>query len=366
MPSSIHDLLEKAVSIGASDLHIKPGQDPYFRAASKLVESGFDKLSGEDLAAIVQEILPPHLHASFEDQHEADFSYVEDGVGRFRVNVFVAQHLPNIVMRHVKTEVPTFGDLGLPPILESFADVQRGIILLSGTTGSGKSTTLASILQKMNKSQRRRIITIEDPVEYMFEDDQCLITQREIGLDTNSFNAALKHVMRQDPDVIMVGEMRDHVSFMAALAAAETGHLVMSTLHAGSAHQAIPRILDLFPAEERDQMRMSLAQNLYSIVCQRLISAIHGGVVPACEILINTPTVHKLLVKNQLDVISAAIETGNEDGMQTFNQCIYGLIKGGVISEAEGMQHATNQEALRMNLQGIFLDEGKRILGDIL
>jgi twitching motility protein PilT len=360
--SIIRGLLEKCVAIGGSDVHIKAGQDPYFRANATLVESGFDKLTAEDVTAIVAEIMPPHLIKPYAEEHEADFSYVEEGIGRFRTNVFLAQHVPAIVMRHVKTEVPSFDGLGLPPLLESFASVPRGIILMSGTTGSGKSTTLAAIIQCMNHTHARRIITIEDPVEYIFADDKCLITQREIGLDTLGFHQALKRVMRQDPDVIMVGEMRDSVSFMAALAAAETGHLVFSTLHSGTAHQSIFRILDLFPSEEREQIRMSLATNLYAIVCQRLMRAVNGGVVPACEILINTSTVRKLLNKNELEVISAAIETGSEDGMQTFNQCIYNLIKSGIVSEAEGMLHATNPEALRMNLQGIFLDEGKRIL----
>jgi len=360
--SILHDLLAKAVELGASDIHLKPAQDPYYRVSGRLVESGFSELTADDLEMIVKDILPPHLEDSFREEHEADFSYEEDGVGRFRTNVFMAQYIPTIAMRHVKTRVPTFNDLSLPPILEQIALAPRGIVLLSGTTGSGKSTTLAAMIQKINTSDKRRIITMEDPVEYIFPDEMSLITQREVGLDTLSFQAALKRVMRQDPDVIMVGEMRDELSFQAALAASETGHLVFSTLHAGTASQAVFRLLDLFPAAERDQIRMSLTSNLYAIICQRLIPAIRGGVVPACEILINTPTVKKLLVKNQLDVLSAAIETGSEDGMQTFNQHLYKLIKSGTISEAEGMENATNPEQLRMNLQGIFLDEGKRIL----
>lgn len=360
--SVLRDLLSKAVEIGASDIHLKPNQDPFFRVSGQLVESGFDKLSPEDLITIANDILPQHLDDSYREEHEADFSYVEEGVGRFRTNVFLAQHLPQIVMRHVKTKVPSFADLGLPPLLEKFAEVPRGIILLSGTTGSGKSTTLAAVIERMNQTTRRRIITMEDPVEYMFPDKQCLITQREIGLDTISFHAALKRVLRQDPDVIMVGEMRDDVSFMAALSASETGHLVLSTLHAGTASQSIYRILDLFPASERDQIRLALATNLYSIVCQRLIPAIRGGVVPACEILINNSMVKKLLNKNQLEIIGAAVETGRDDGMQTFNQHLYQLIKSGTITEAEGMENATNPEALRMNLQGIFLDESRRII----
>jgi len=360
--SILRDLLSKAVELGASDIHLKPNQDPFFRVSGRLVESGFAPLSRDNLETIVKDILPPHLEESFNDEHEADFSYDEEGIGRFRTNIFMAQYMPAVVMRYVKTSVPSFADLGLPDMLSKLATAPRGIIILTGTTGSGKSTTLAAMIQQINRTERRRIITLEDPVEYIFPDDQSLITQREIGLDTVSFQAALKRVMRQDPDVIMIGEMRDGLSFMAALAAAETGHLVLTTLHAGNAAQTIFRILDLFPATERDQIRMSIGANMHAIVCQRLIPAVRGGMVPACEIMVNTSTVRKLLFKNQLDVLPAAIETGEEDGMQTFNQHIYKLVKSGTISEAEGMENASNPEQLRMNLQGIFLDEGKRIL----
>ena len=236
---------------------------------------------------------------------------------------------------------------------------------MAGTTGSGKSTTLAAIIGDINQTQRCRIITVEDPVEYLFHDDQSVITQREVGLDTLSFQNALKHLMRQDPDVILIGEMRDRTSIRTALLAAETGHLVLSTIHAGSADLAIPRMLDVFPPEEQDQIRLGLAGNMYAIVCQRLVPDTQGGVVPAVEIMINTSTVRKLLEKNRLDVLGAAIETGAEDGMQNFNQAIYKLIKGGIITEKDGMRYATNPESLRMNLQGIFLDEGKRILGGV-
>jgi pilus retraction protein PilT len=267
-----------------------------------------------------------------------------------------------IAMRHVKTEVPTVEYLRLPPQLKDLARAERGIVLLCGTTGSGKSTTLAAIIGEINRTQRRRIITTEDPIEYMFIDDQSVITQREVGLDTLSFENALKHLLRQDPDVILIGEMRDALSIRTALLAAETGHLVMSTLHSGSADLAVPRMLDVFPAEEQNHIRLGLANNLHAAICQRLVPDVRGGVIPAVEIMINTPTVRKLIEKNQLGVLSAAIETGREDGMQTFNQSIYDHIKNGLISEEEGMLAATNPQALRMNLQGIFLDEGRRIL----
>jgi twitching motility protein PilT len=361
--SVLHDLLVKAVELGASDVHLKPNQEPYFRVAGRLSESGFDLLTPESMEAITQDLLPPHVHEQYRAEHEADFSHVEEGAGRFRVNVFNAQGIATFALRHVKDAIPTFESIRVPLHLAELAHAERGIILLSGTTGSGKSTTLAAIIGEINRTQRRRVITIEDPIEYIFKDDQSVITQREVGLDTLSFSNSLKHLMRQDPDVILIGEMRDATSIRTSLLASETGHLVLSTLHAGTAALAVPRMLDVFPAHEQDQIRMSLAGNLHAIVCQRLIPDIDGGVVPAVEILVNTSTVRKLLEKNQIDIIGTAIETGRDDGMQSFNQSVYQLIKAGLITEADGMRAATNPEALRMNLQGIFLDEDRRILG---
>jgi pilus retraction protein PilT len=360
--SIIKDLLERAVSLEASDVHIKPGVEPIYRIHGVLTESGFEKLTPDDMRKVVEDILPSYLRTSFDAEHEADFSLQEEAVGRFRVNVFFSQGVPTIAMRHVKTAIPTFEQLRLPTQLKELAYAERGIILLSGTTGSGKSTTLAAVLGEINRTQRLRILTVEDPVEYIFIDDQSVITQREVGLDTLSYQHALKHLMRQDPDVILIGEMRDRLSIRTALLAAETGHLVLSTLHAGTANMAVPRMLDVFPADEQDQIRMGIAANLHAVICQRLIPDIHGKVIPAVEIMFNTPTVKKLLEKNQIEHLSSAVEVGGEDGMQTFNQSVYHMIKDGIITEDEGMRAATNPESLRMNLQGIFLDEGKRIL----
>lgn len=361
--SIIRDLLERAVNMEASDIHIKAGVEPIYRIHGALTESGFEILTADDMRKIAADLLPPYLQASYEAEHEADFALFEEGLGRFRVNLFNSQGVPTLALRFVKTQVPTFESLRLPPQLKKLAFADRGIILLSGTTGSGKSTTLAAVIGEINRTQRLRIITVEDPIEYNFKDEQSVITQREVGLDTMSYQHALKHLMRQDPDAILIGEMRDRLSIRTALLASETGHLVMSTIHAGTCDLAIPRILDVFPSDEQDQIRMAIAGNLFSIVCQRLIQDINGKYVPIVEIMFNTPTVKKLIEKNQLEVISAAVETGGEDGMQSFNQCVYHLIKDGTITEEEGMRAATNPEQLRMNLQGIFLDEGKRILG---
>ena len=247
--------------------------------------------------------------------------------------------------------------------MKELALIERGIILLAGTTSSGKSTTLAAIIGETNRTRQKRIVTIEDPIEYLFTDDKSVITQREVGLDTLNFENALIHLIRQDPDMILIGEMRDQISISTALTVAETGHVVLSTLHAGTASQAISRMLETFPATQQDQIRLAIASNLHAIICQRLVPDTSGGVIPAVEILFNTPTVRRLIEKNQLDTLPSAIETGSEEGMQTFNQSVYKLIKDGLITEDEGYRHATNPESLRMNLQGIFLDTDKRILG---
>ena len=361
----IDDFLRQAVILGASDVHLKAGQSPYLRLHSELVAIDAPPLTEADLVEVINLILPRHLQKSYEEQHEADFSHSVENTGRFRVNAFMSQGLPSLAFRHVKTKVPTVEELNLPSCIKTIAESKRGIVIVSGATGSGKSTTLAAMLNHMNETEPLRVITIEDPIEYQFIDKKCVFSQREVGLDTMSFEAALKHVLRQDPDVIVIGEMRDQTTFRTALSAAETGHLVLTTLHSVTASIAVQRLLELFPASEWDQIRLNLASNLQAVICQRLIKGNQGGVVPAVEIMINTPTVRKLLEKNKLDILPAAIETGKEDGMQTFNQSIYTLIKTGMISQEEGMLCASNPQALRMNLQGIFLDESNRILATI-
>ncbi|MEI6514833.1 MAG: PilT/PilU family type 4a pilus ATPase [bacterium] len=361
----IDDFLLQATALHASDIHLKVGQSPILRLHSALTFTDAPPLTPEDLQIAIQHILPDHLVKYYQEQHEADFSYSVAGAGRFRVNAFTSQGHPALAFRHVKTKVPTTEELNLPDSIKKIASSDRGIVIVSGATGSGKSTTLAAMLNHMNDTENLRVITIEDPIEYLFEDKKCIISQREVGLDTMSFQAALKHVLRQDPDVIVIGEMRDQTTFRTALAAAETGHMVLTTLHSSNAAVAVQRLLEFFPAAEWDQVRLNLASNLQAVICQRLVRGSQGGVIPAVEILINTPTVRKLLEKNKLDILPAAIETGVDDGMQTFNQSIYNLIKSGMVSQEEGMMYASNPQALRMNLQGIFLDEGRRILATI-
>ena len=355
-------VLKAAVEGGASDVHVKVGAPFVLRINRQLVAIEAPILTDEWMQAVVTKMVPPHARKKLEEDREVDFSYLEPGVGRFRTNVFQQKGSYALAMRYVKTQVPSFDELGLLPILKDVASSSRGIVLVAGTTGSGKSTTLAAMLEYINATFKKHIITLEDPIEFVFEDNQSVIEQREIGLDTQSFQDGLKHVLRQDPDIIMVGEMRDAVSFTAAMQAADTGHLVLSTLHTQNASQSVGRILDFFRPEEREQVRRQLAGTLKAVICQRMITTVSGGVTPALEILINSPTVRKMLEENRLEKLGAAIETGRDDGMQNFNQALYDMVKTRKITEEEALAKASNPQALDMMFKGIFLDEGRRIL----
>ncbi|HEY9509156.1 MAG TPA: PilT/PilU family type 4a pilus ATPase [Verrucomicrobiae bacterium] len=358
-----HKILKIAVEGGASDVHIKVGAPVIFRINRQLVAIECPYPAEDWMNSIVKQVTPPHLIQKLEAEREVDFSYFVPGLGRFRTNLFQQRGSWCFAMRFVKTSVPSFEDLGLLPILKQIAESPRGIILIAGSTGSGKSTTLAAMIEHINGNFKKHIVTLEDPIEFVFEDNQSVIEQREVGLDTQSFHHALKHVLRQDPDIIMVGEMRDSVSFTAAMSAADTGHLVLSTLHTTNAAQSISRILDFFKAEEREQIRRQLCGCLQAVICQRMVTTVSGTMTPALEILINTPTVKKLIEENRLDKLPAAIETGVEDGMLNFNQSLFQLVKEGKVSQKEAMAKASNPQALEMNFKGIFLDEGRRILG---
>ncbi|MGA2541184.1 MAG: PilT/PilU family type 4a pilus ATPase [Verrucomicrobiota bacterium] len=356
-------ILSTAVEGGASDVHLKIGAPIIFRINRRLVVVDGPFPTAEWMEMVVGNILPRHHKAHIEETREVDFSYFMPGVGRFRTNCFHQRGEYCLALRYVKTQVPSFEELGLLPQLRQIAESPRGIVLLAGSTGCGKSTTLAAMVEHINANGRKHIITLEDPIEYVFEDNQSVIEQREIGLDTRSFEEGLKHVLRQDPDVIMIGEMRDATSFTAAMAAADTGHLVLSTLHTTNAAHSISRILDFFKADERDQIRRQIAGTLQAVVCQRMVPTIAGGMTPAQEIMINSGTVRKLIEENRLERLGAAIETGSEEGMLNFNQSLFNLVKDGKVSQADALAKATNAQALEMNFQGIFLTEGKRILG---
>jgi twitching motility protein PilT len=357
-----HRILKTAVEGGASDVHLKIGTPVVFRINRQLVAIECPHPAQDWMNKIVDNVVPPHLKQRIEEEREADFSYFVPNIGRFRTNLFQQRGQWCLAMRHVKTHVPSFEELGLLEQIKSIAESPRGIVLVAGSTGCGKSTTLAAMIEHINAGFKKHIITMEDPIEFVFEDNQCVVEQREVGLDTLSFHHALKHVLRQDPDIIMIGEMRDALSFTAAMSAADTGHLVLSTLHTTSASQSVSRILDFFKADEREQIRRQLAGTLQAVICQRMTATVTGAVTPALEILINTATVKKMIEENRLDKLAAAIETGTDDGMINFNQSLFNLVKAGKVSEREAMSKATNPQALEMNFKGIFLDEGRRIL----
>nr|HPN84902.1 PilT/PilU family type 4a pilus ATPase [Victivallales bacterium] len=283
---------------------------------------------------------------------------------RFRVNIHRQRGICSVTMRHVKSDVMDFDKLGVPASLKKIAESERGIVIVSGTTGSGKSTTLAAMIEHINMTMRKHIITIEDPIEYEFKDKKSVLEQREVGLDTETFYSALVHVLRQDPDVIMIGEMRNRESFDAALQASDTGHLVLTTLHSTNASQAVTRILDFYEKNEQDAIRSALAINIRAICAQRLLPrAFGGGVIPAIEVMINTALIRKLMNENKLEKLPAAIENSRDEGMQSFNQSLLGLVNEGLVTEEDALKAATNPEALKMNLKGIFLDSKSEIMG---
>jgi twitching motility protein PilT len=355
-------ILKTAIEGGASDVHLKIGTPVVFRINRELIAVDSPHPTAEWMGKIVEAVTPVHLKKRLDEEREIDFSYFVPGVGRFRTNLYQQRGQWCLAMRFVKTIVPSFEELGLLPQMRKIAESPRGIVLVAGATGCGKSTTLAAMIEHINSNFKKHIITLEDPIEYVFEDNQSVIEQREVGLDTLSFHHALRNVLRQDPDIIMIGEMRDDLSFSAAMSAADTGHLVLSTLHTTNASQSISRVLEFFKAEDREQIRRQIAATLYAVVCQRMVGTLDGQSTPALEILINTPMVRKLLEENRLDKLPAAIETSLDDGMLTFNQALFDLVKAGRVTEKEAMSKATNPQALEMNFKGIFLDEGRRII----
>ncbi len=365
MPQTIlHDVLAAGIEDGASDWHLREGATVSCRADGSLSEIDFvtDRSFMEKL---IEQIVSPRQLETFKSIGDVDFAFEETGLGRFRANLHWQRGKYAMSLRFVKEKVASLQELSLPEVVLKIAESSRGIVFVTGITGAGKSTTMACMIQHINATMSRHIITIEDPIEYTFEDEHSVIEQRDVGLDVSSFESALKHVLRQDPDVIVLGETRDRGTFETALVAAETGHLVLCTLHTTNAPQSILRVLDMFPESERDSVRKSLAINLRAVICQRLLRRATGrGLVPCVEILINTPVVAKLIADNRLDKLFTAIEAGKGDRMITFNRSLLSLVNEGVITEDEALLASSNPEQLRMNLQGIFLDtDGGTIVG---
>ena len=318
-------------------------------------------LTQEHMLGYLDEMMDEKDKAEFLDSGDADLALSIPGIGRFRVNCLKQRGTVAIIMRHVKGEIPDYRKLSLPekPI-ERISRMRRGLVLVTGTTGSGKSTTLASIIDIINKTRSEHIVTLEDPIEFLHEDQKSSITQREMSIDTKDFKTALRALMREDPDVIMIGEMRDKDTFEACVSASETGHLVFSTLHTTNAMMTIDRIVDIFPPDQHQQVRTQLARQLVGLIAQRLLPAADGsGRVPAIEIMFNTPAISSLIRNNDLKQIPGVIAGGGEEGMQTFNMSLATSVQEGLIEEAEAMSASDNPDELKMNLQGIFLNQGR-------
>jgi twitching motility protein PilT len=352
---TIQSLLKGLVKYKASDLHVKAGRPPMYRINSELIPTKIPELSPETVKEIAYSTMSNKQVAEFEKNQQIDFGYVLPGVARFRANVYMQKGTVAFVIRVVPLNVPLFDTLGLPASVAELSTKERGLLLITGATGSGKSTTMASLLDHINRHSRNHIVTIEDPIEYVYEDKLSSVSQRELGVDTPSMAMALKAALRQDPDVIMLGEMRDYETMHTALTAAETGHLVISTLHTNSAAQTIDRILDSFPPESKNQTRMLLSSCLVGIVNQRLAKRADGkGRIAVCEVMSKSPTIEKLILENKIDEITPAIEASNNYyKMQSTNQALEKLIRDNIVTVDEALSHSDYQEDLRLKLSGM-------------
>ena len=359
------ELLKAMVKKSGTDLYLKVDAPPVFRVGEELTELSAEHFSEEDMEKFARVAIGEERWEKFRRRNEIDVAYTIKGTGRFRLNIYWQRGSIAMVIRWVRTDISSFEKLGLPPILKKIALFKQGFVLVTGPTGSGKSTTQAAMIDYINKHKRCSIVTIEDPIEFLHEDRMSIISQREIGIDTDTFQDAMKYAMRQNPDVILIGEMRDPETFSAALSASETGHLVLSTLHTLDVVHSLDRILDFFPQSKHNQIRAHMSLNLAAMTCQRLISRKDGnGLVPAIEVMIMSPSIKKLIKENQMSKIPSVMQNDEFGEMRTLNQSLLELVQDGLITEEEAMINSTDVAGLKMNLQGIHLDEEKGILGE--
>jgi twitching motility protein PilT len=354
----LNEILIQIVQKGASDLHLKHGIKPVIRRHGELevLDKNIDRLTGEKIKEMAYAIMSPEQRAYFEKNHEVDMGYGVAGLGRFRVNVFQQRGTLRMVVRSIPMEVPSLNQLGLPKIMESIANFERGLLLVTGVTGSGKSTTMASLIDYINQTKRKHIITIEDPIEYIISDRKSIISQRELGSDTLTFSSAIRSAMRQDPDVILLGEIRDRETMDIALLAAETGHLVISTLHTADARETLNRILVYYEPHEQLQMRVQLASVMRAVVSQRLAKRKdNNGVIPAVEVMLNTTRIREMMLSpEKTNRILDAIEEGHVSyGMQSFDQSLMQLLTDGIIDYAEALQLSTNPDDFALRAKGV-------------
>jgi len=354
----IDKLFRALVKLEGSDLHLKVGLPPYVRVAGSLRPLNREPVDDDEMVRLIFPMMDERNRRIFDENGGTDFAYsldVEDKTWRFRVNVLQQMAHVGLVARRVNNWIPNFEQLNLPPILEKLCTYAQGMILLAGITGSGKTTTIASMLDWINHRYRKHILTLEDPIEFTFAEDKCLINQREIGLDVKDFMTGMKHAVREDPDIILVGEMRDRETFETAIQAAETGHLVFGTIHANTAPSTIGRILDLFPEEMHGAIRGALDFNMKAIISQKLLPSIVEGVprVPTVEIMIFTPMIRKLLIEGEDHRLPDAIRLGAQEGMQDFTMSLKDLVERELVDRATAFEVAPNAEALKMALKGI-------------
>lgn len=357
---TIYEILQLAVENGASDIHLKSNKPAFLRLRGRLQSVEMPAIQAEDLRAFIEQSVPQQFRAEWQDNRQVDYSYKVENVGRFRVNGFLQRGLPSLVMRHVNDHPPTFEDLNIDgATLGKLCTEKDGIVILCGATGSGKSSTLAAMINHINCSYDKHIITLEDPIEYTYTDSKSIINQREVGIDCPSFALGMKAVLRQDPDVILVGEMRDKDTFETALQAAETGHLVFGTLHASNAQQAVQRLFEFFPEERRIALQRQVAYALRATITQKLLPALEGGGrVPVSESFVLDSLARKTIMEGDFEKIEAVIEASEDNGSKTFNQDLYRLVKAGKVAKEDALANSPNPRQLEMNLKGIFLSSG--------
>ena len=362
--TTIEDMFNTVIDFEASDIHLQVGNHPIIRIDGILKKMNCDILTHESMEKILSDLLPPEKISILKTNGDLDFAYGIQGKGRMRINIFYQRGSISMAGRLVNTIIPSFQELNLPP--EPFKKITKlhsGMVILAGITGAGKSTTLAALIDKINKERECHILTIEDPLEYLHSNKRSYISQREVGIDVKSFSVALKYALRQDPDVILVGEMRDAETIQFGLTAAETGHLVLTTLHASSCSGAIGRILDHFPADQQTQIRQSLQFNLKSVICQKLIPSCNEkvGRVPANEIMFVNATIKELLRKAEDIKILNAIRQGGEELMQDFNKSLINLVEQKLITKELALNVSPYPDTLKMNFKGIYLSEDRAI-----
>ena len=344
MPVNLRALLEEMIEKDASDLHIVAGECPKIRVDGDIVSaSGSEVLTPKDTLSLAYSVLTENQKKRFETENELDFSFGIQNLARFRGNCFKQRGCVSLVIRQIPFNVKTFDDLGLPPIIAKLTEKPRGLVLVTGPTGSGKSTTLAAIIDKINKERKGHIITVEDPIEFIHRHQSCIVNQREVGTDTNSFQAALKYALRQDPDVVLVGEMRDLETIQAALTIAETGHLAFATLHTNSAAETINRVIDVFPSHQQSQIRAQLAFVLEGVLTQTLLQRAKGrGRIMAAEIMVCTPAIRALIRDDKVHQIESSMQAGKKYGMQTLNDALYQLYMAREVAKEECLRVSSN------------------------